>query len=728
MKLTFESCRKAFFEKPDLSFLLFLFGLRFALFLTVMIRLPFHVTLLSEEMVYSTVALELAHGDYSPLVIHSYGIPSFLFRLSGIFTSLFSRPIIGLAWFHFIMDIWTIPLTYLLGKELFSRRVGLIAAFFISFAPFYLLFTMGTVYQSSLMYLPGLLLVARARRRASWLEVGIGGLLIGLPTYGGRFASFVAAGAFFFLLVDKLPWRRKVASMAAFTGGFFISTVPLLLYTLKERSFGERMLSVFGSSGLLHLALPRHFLESIPSKIGEFLLPLFLFNIHVFIFFVPAMLLAIITVFSRKRRLADGDKFLWAVFLGPAAILIFVMTYIEPLFLVGVQARPLRYFSMFTPLMELAAASFLASRLKGKFSRLASVLSARRLLVAAAVLVVAAILGSSLPRHLASDGFFRRLSPTKETTVYSNTILPGIDPYYRNHSFPVDYRSYLEMIEKHRFSSSPALEFYGKQIYTQPMNLLYRYRRVPVRLKSWFLGMPAFSFKKLSRLGIPVGQERELWLYYWSKKKLLAENGRYQERYFRQVIAGEEESWDLMKNFNPDFDWRQAIVYKNDDEVLARVSAFPVAYRSLRLRFDRRSVEDPTVDFIVSSANTFLDELGFGWQTGYNLVVDGNWLNSMVDQPVTGGMRYLTGMQNEFRVRTLPGRYQVILEWKPDGEAGRLPLDFPGGELHAETRISAADGHVRSTYEISTDDYLTLSFGAGESFYLYRFELELIDE
>lgn len=74
------------------------------------------------------LAQKIFAGDYSVYYNDATGLEAPYHIISGLFLRLFGFNVVGIRLFSAYLGLLTVPLTYQLGRRLFNRQIGLIAA------------------------------------------------------------------------------------------------------------------------------------------------------------------------------------------------------------------------------------------------------------------------------------------------------------------------------------------------------------------------------------------------------------------------------------------------------------------------------------------------------------------------------------------------------------------------------------------------------------------------
>lgn len=149
-----------------------------------------------------------------------------------------------------LFGIATVFLVYLVGKDFFNAKVGLLAAALYAISPLVIVHSRSS-WNPNLMPFFSLLLVWLLRRAAGKennLVLGLIGFLFGITLQLHYLAVFLAVllGSYFLLF---FPQRKKIKSYFWLLGGFVFGWSPFILFELRHNFPNFRTLYWFLSSG-----------------------------------------------------------------------------------------------------------------------------------------------------------------------------------------------------------------------------------------------------------------------------------------------------------------------------------------------------------------------------------------------------------------------------------------------------------------------------------------------
>ncbi len=699
----------------DVALLVLLLALRTWLFAKFYFVNLFSANQMLEEMIYSTVSLDLSRGLYWAPIVHGYGIPFHLYWLTGKFLQLFDRPVFAIGYFHFLADSLLAPIVYVVGKRFFDRGVGLLAAFLAVLSPVYSYWSTLLILESAIFQALALYFIHLALRRRQAGLLLLAGLLFGFSHGGSRFSPFFILATALWLLWTRPPSLRLRRSIVFLGLGYLLSATPMIIGVIQRPALLLGFLGGLSGGGIDHFVMDRPLWGGLPSKVFEFLFPFVVYQPFVTIPFFAALVALI-----RRRRDSESDPaalLLWFNVGVLAFALTFLVTYREPSALGSFLHRPLRYFFVFTPFIELLAAQWVMRMLR-RVSPEHEMRLARAVCLAFAGAVF--IIGLSMRAPVGPPSLFDKLGVKEESTLLTNLFPQDTYRYYTGHWFPLGAGAVMSK-EK---SSLPAMELYAFEAFRDPLRVEFTYHGVPVHVRSWFMNMPIVDLAKVFRLGQPVGPALPVYFDLASKAKIAAEVTRLRDdRNFSETFRAALSDRDLMKRLNPQLPPACRVITDNADEEIVKCLMPTVAYRDLKLRFDRREAGDPSADFIAPPGLPFFGFIGFGWHNGINLyTAEDPLVKNELRLKFQRGLVYDEHLWNEFYVRVRPGRYTFTIVCKPLEFDKPVLVDFPGSTV---VHITRTFNNEWMTEEVVLDanDGLVVSFGKWASFLLYSMEL-----
>lgn len=185
-----------------------------------------------DEVVTAERVLRANFFDAMDVVGYSESAPPLYYALAWVWTLVTGTGEFGLRSFSALAGVATIPVAYLIGSELRSRRTGLLAAALVAVNPMLLWYSQeGRAYALlTLLSAVSLLFCLRALRNGQRRDFIWWGVVSGLALATHYFAVFP-------ILVEAvlLARRRRRASYAglAITGGFGLLLLPLAIHQMS---------------------------------------------------------------------------------------------------------------------------------------------------------------------------------------------------------------------------------------------------------------------------------------------------------------------------------------------------------------------------------------------------------------------------------------------------------------------------------------------------------------
>lgn len=211
-----------------------------------------------DEAMNGNNALEaLRTGDFKLYYPDNNGREGFFINLQAMFIRYFgvTEPWV-LRLPSALIGTFTVWGIYLLSRELFSKRVGLLSAFFAATSVWHLIFSrigfraiMAPMLLVWGLYLFHLAFTKASSKRSFWIPAAIGGLFFGLGFHSYiayRIMPLVFLAFLPFYFRDKDFWKV----MGVFVAATFLSALPIGLYYLENPAdfFGRTaQISVFSS-------------------------------------------------------------------------------------------------------------------------------------------------------------------------------------------------------------------------------------------------------------------------------------------------------------------------------------------------------------------------------------------------------------------------------------------------------------------------------------------------
>ena len=224
-----------------------------ALRLTLANRIPY--ILGGDEASLGWGALEVQAGQLTnPFATGWLSHPTMFAYLQALALRLWPDPVGGLRLVPALAGTLTVPAVYLLGREVFDRRVGLVAALVLAgwhYAIHFSRLGLNNILDPLVAAL-ALALLLYGLRTAGRAPFAAAGVLMGLGQYGYMSARLVplvaAAYVLWHLITEPGFWRRYRGQLFLVAGGFVVAAGPLLLFWL---SHGQDMLARLNSLGIV---------------------------------------------------------------------------------------------------------------------------------------------------------------------------------------------------------------------------------------------------------------------------------------------------------------------------------------------------------------------------------------------------------------------------------------------------------------------------------------------
>ena len=180
-------------------------------------------------------------GDMLSVLPHAEDTPPLYFILAWLWTQVFGSGEVGLRALSALIGTATVPVAYMAGRELVSRRAGLVTAMLVAVHPWLVWYSQEARSYALLVLLTatGLVFFSRAldgRRRSRNLALWAVVSTLALATH--YFAAFVVLGEAVWLFAAAPAGRgRRLAPVVAI-GAFGAAGVALLPLVLEQRSAG----------------------------------------------------------------------------------------------------------------------------------------------------------------------------------------------------------------------------------------------------------------------------------------------------------------------------------------------------------------------------------------------------------------------------------------------------------------------------------------------------------
>jgi hypothetical protein len=195
------------------------------------------------------------HGA-SLLSLGFFNLPMMSYAYLSLGLHLFSDPVAGIRWPNAVLGSVGVLLLFLLGKELFGRRVGAIAAVLLGFAFLHVEFSRDGIHniQAPTAFTATMLLLVLVLRRGGALTAVLLGLMcaVDLQVYWAARVATLCAAVYvaYYLFIDRdtvlSRWQEAIWALLGFLIGF-VPVFALFHWDLTLLLARERQLSLFTS-------------------------------------------------------------------------------------------------------------------------------------------------------------------------------------------------------------------------------------------------------------------------------------------------------------------------------------------------------------------------------------------------------------------------------------------------------------------------------------------------
>ena len=169
------------------------------------------------------------------------GQPNWSFLPTALSMRIFGENIIGIRMVSAMAGLLAVVFVYLLGKEMFNKQVGLLAAAFLAVYPIHVHFSRIGVnnINDSFMVVLVLWLVMRAARTGKLSDYVLAGVAAGLTMYtyvGTRLVLVLAIGALVYLAIARRDFvRTNAKGLALFLVAVIITAAPITYFFVNHR-------------------------------------------------------------------------------------------------------------------------------------------------------------------------------------------------------------------------------------------------------------------------------------------------------------------------------------------------------------------------------------------------------------------------------------------------------------------------------------------------------------
>ncbi len=194
------------------------------------------------------------------------GQPNWSFVPTAISFLLFGSNIIGIRMVSAVAGILAVLFVYLLGREMFNGKVGLLAAAFLALYPINVHFSRVGVNNINDSFLVVFVLwsVFRAARRQRSFDYVVAGVATGLTIYtyvGSRLVLLMAIGTLVYMAIAKRGFlRSQYKGLLAYLGAAVLTAAPMALFFYQHPDI---FITRIGQEGILFNGwLGRHAVET----------------------------------------------------------------------------------------------------------------------------------------------------------------------------------------------------------------------------------------------------------------------------------------------------------------------------------------------------------------------------------------------------------------------------------------------------------------------------------
>ncbi len=213
-----------------------------------------------DEGTQGVAGLQLVESPLgNPFATGWYSVPTMSFLAYGLSMRVFGSTVAGLRTLSALVGTATVVTTFLLARELWSRRVAWVAAVALGFGHYHVHFSrLGSnqIFDPLLITL-GLWLLVRALREERAILFALAGVTIGIGWYayfGARLVSVIAAGYVGLQAVLRHRFLRQHGrSLVVLVGAALVVVAPLILhYAVQPEALAARprQVSIFSSGWL----------------------------------------------------------------------------------------------------------------------------------------------------------------------------------------------------------------------------------------------------------------------------------------------------------------------------------------------------------------------------------------------------------------------------------------------------------------------------------------------
>jgi 4-amino-4-deoxy-L-arabinose transferase-like glycosyltransferase len=211
--------------------LIWILVLAFALRLTMLLPATAHPerALPPDSATYLAYARAMLHGqgwEY-PSAMRTPGYPAFL----ALGSLLFGQTVAGLVAVQILVGVFSVLLTYLLGRALLDEATGLLAALLLALSAESITHSLYLLSETlfTCLFLAAIYALWRSRHETGWIWPAASGLLLGASILTRPLAGYFPLLAFPLLFWERSPIRLRLRKAAAFLAASLLLVLPWLI-------------------------------------------------------------------------------------------------------------------------------------------------------------------------------------------------------------------------------------------------------------------------------------------------------------------------------------------------------------------------------------------------------------------------------------------------------------------------------------------------------------------
>ena len=214
------------FTKNNIKYLIILFILAFVLRSIAAVNISPN----ADEMVHGTHALGIINSNKLQIMDQD----AVWFYLTDLFYNIFGKNLFGLRFMSILFGSLSMIIVYLIGKELFSKRVALIASFILAFSPYHIRMTLAEMDTSMMFFvLLSMYFLIKALKEQKNPFYYLSFLFLGIGIMIKQIALLFLPAFLLFVLYYKLKNKElnlKFKHLIYFALIIFITVIPILTF------------------------------------------------------------------------------------------------------------------------------------------------------------------------------------------------------------------------------------------------------------------------------------------------------------------------------------------------------------------------------------------------------------------------------------------------------------------------------------------------------------------